>query len=89
MALGANRSNVVRLVLRGAFMQILIGLMIGIPVSIACGRLIAAQLYQVKSWDPLVLTASVIALGICALVASIIPAQRAASINPVDALRTE
>jgi predicted permease len=89
MALGANRSNVVRLVLRGAFMQILIGLIIGIPVSIACGRLIAAQLYQVKSWDPLVLAASVVALGICALVASIIPAQRAASINPVDALRTE
>jgi predicted permease len=89
MALGANRSNVVRLVLRGAFMQILIGLIIGIPVSIACGRLIAAQLYQVKSWDPLVLAASVVALGICALVASIIPAQRAASINPVNALRTE
>ena len=89
MALGANRINVVRLVLRGAFTQILIGLLIGIPVSIACGRLIAAQLYQVKSWDPLVLGISVVALAICALVASIIPAQRAASINPVEALRTE
>jgi predicted permease len=89
MALGANRGNIVQLVLRGAFLQILIGLVIGIPVSIACGRLIAAQLYQVKSWDPLVLAASVAALGICALVASIIPAQRAASINPVQALRTE
>ena len=55
MALGANRSNVVALVLRGAFMQILIGLLIGIPVSIGCARLIAAQLYHVKGWDPLVL----------------------------------
>ena len=55
MALGANRSNVVRLVLRGAFRQVVIGLAIGIPISIACGHLIAAQLYQVKSWDPLVL----------------------------------
>jgi ABC-type antimicrobial peptide transport system permease subunit len=89
MALGANRSNVVRLVLRGAFRQVMIGLAIGIPISIACGHLIAAQLYQVKSWDPLVLTASIAALGFCALVASVIPAQRAASINPVEALRTE
>ena len=89
MALGANRSNVVSLVLRGAFRQVLVGLIIGIPISIACGRLIAAQLYQVKSWDPLVLAGSIAALGFCALVASLIPAQRAASINPVEALRTE
>jgi len=89
MALGANRSNVVRLVLRGAFRQVIIGLVIGIPISIACGHLIAAQLYQVKSWDPLVLAGSIAALGFCALIASIIPAQRAASINPVQALRTE
>jgi ABC-type antimicrobial peptide transport system permease subunit len=89
MALGANRSHVVRLVLRGAFRQVLIGLIIGIPISIACGHLIAAQLYQVKSWDPLVLAGSIAALGFCALVASVIPAQRAASINPVEALRTE
>jgi hypothetical protein len=55
MALGANRSNVIRLVLRGAFRQVFLGLLIGIPISIACGHLIAAQLYQVKSWDPVVL----------------------------------
>ncbi len=89
VALGANRSNVVALVLRGAFMQILIGLLIGIPVSIACARLIAAQLYHVKGWDPLVLSGAIVALGLCALLASIIPAQRAASVNPVQALRVE
>jgi predicted permease len=89
MALGANRLHVVRLVLRGAFMQILIGLLIGIPISIGCSRLISAQLYQVKGWDPLVLGGSILALSICAFFASIIPAQRAASINPVKALRTE
>jgi predicted permease len=89
MALGANRSSVIRLVLRGAFLQILIGLAIGIPISIACSRLIAAQLYQVKGWDPIVLAGSIAALGLCALIASIIPAQRAASINPVNALRAE
>jgi predicted permease len=89
MALGANRSSVVRLVLRGAFLQILIGLLIGIPVSIGCSRLIAAQLYQVKGWDPYVLGGSILALGVCALIASIIPARKAASINPVTALRVE
>jgi predicted permease len=89
MALGADRSGIVRLVLRGAFLQILIGLLIGIPASIGCARLISAQLYQVKGWDPVVLIASIATLSLCALVASIIPARRAASIDPVKALRTE
>jgi ABC-type antimicrobial peptide transport system permease subunit len=89
IAMGANRAGVIRLVLKGAFLQILIGLMIGIPASIGCSRLIASQLYQVKSWDPLVLGGSVVALAICALIASIVPARRAASINPVIALRVE
>jgi predicted permease len=89
MALGSTRGDVVRLVLRGAFVQVLIGLAIGIPASIGCARLIASQLYHVKGWDPLVLIGSVLALGICALLASIIPAQRAASVNPVTALRVE
>jgi ABC-type antimicrobial peptide transport system permease subunit len=89
IALGANRASVVGMVLRGAFLQILVGLLIGIPASIGCARLIASQLYQVKGWDPLVLGGSVAALAICALFASILPARRAASINPVIALRVE
>jgi predicted permease len=89
IALGANKGSVIRMVLRGAFLQILVGLLIGIPVSIACSRLIATQLYQVKGWDPLILGGSIIALVVCALFASIFPARRAASINPVIALRTE
>jgi predicted permease len=89
MALGADRGRVIAIVLRGAFLQILIGLLIGIPASLGGARLIASQLYQVKSWDPLVLSGSVIALALCALLASVIPARRAASINPVTALRVE
>jgi ABC-type antimicrobial peptide transport system permease subunit len=89
MALGAGRGSVIQLVLRGAFLQILIGLLIGIPISIGCSRLISAQLYQVKGWDPVVLGSSIIALATCAFFASIIPARRAASINPVKALRAE
>jgi predicted permease len=89
IALGANRVGVMELVLKGAFLQILIGLVIGIPASIACARLIASKLYQVKGWDPLVLSISVLALAACALLASIIPARRAATVNPVNALRVE
>jgi predicted permease len=89
IAMGANRIRVMSLVLRGAFLQILIGLAIGIPASIGCSRLIAAQLYEVKGWDPVVLSGSIVALAVCAFFASIVPAQRAASINPVIALRVE
>jgi predicted permease len=89
IALGANRAQVVAMVLRGAFTQILIGLAIGIPVSIGCARLIASQLYEVKGWDPVALCGSVAALALCALVASLVLARRAAAINPVRALRAE
>jgi predicted permease len=89
IAMGANRGSVIRMVLRGAFLQVLIGLLIGIPASIGCARLIASQLYEVKGWDPVVLSGSIVALAICALFASIVPARRAASINPVIALRVE
>ena len=89
MALGADRGDLLKLVLRGAFLQIVIGLAIGIPVAIGCSRLIANQLYYVKGWDPIVIGAAVLALAACAFFASIIPARRAASINPLQALRTE
>jgi predicted permease len=89
MALGADRASVVKLVLRGAFLQILIGLLLGIPITIGCSKLIANQLFYVKGWDPIVLGSAIFALAICAFLASIIPARRAASINPVQALRTE
>ena len=89
IALGANRTSVMELVLKGAFVQILIGLLIGIPASIGCARLIASRLYQVKHWDPVVLSTAVLAMAACALLASIIPARRAATLNPVNALRVE
>jgi ABC-type antimicrobial peptide transport system permease subunit len=89
IALGANRTSVMQLVLKGAFLQIIIGLLIGIPASILCARLIASKLYQVKGWDPAVLSTAVLALAACALIASIIPARRAATLNPVNALRVE
>ena len=87
MALGADRLNIVRLVLRGAFLLVAIGLLIGIPLAIGAGRLMAAQLFEIRSWDPHVFEFSILALGACS--ASILPAHRAASTDPLKALRTD
>jgi predicted permease len=89
MALGADQKHVLRLVLQGAFRTAGVGLVLGIPLAIGAGRLISAQLYGVAGWDPLALSLATAALGVCALVAAIIPALRAASIDPMTALRTE
>jgi predicted permease len=89
MALGADRASVVQLVLRGAFKRVIIGLALGVPLSLGAGRLISAQLYGVSSWDPFALTVAASALALCAFFAAIIPASRAASISPMNALRAE
>jgi len=89
MALGANRSDVVRMVLRGAISQAGLGLVIGIPVAIAGARYMADQLYGVHSYDPLSLAIAVVVLSASATVAGFIPTRRAANIEPMVALRTD
>jgi predicted permease len=89
MALGADRMNVVQLVLHGAFKRVVIGLGLGLPLAVGAGRLISAQLYGVASWDPLALSVAAAALALSAFFATIIPATRAASISPLTALRVE
>src|SRR5271165_317923 len=89
MALGADRSNVVRLVLRGAFVQIAIGLVIGIPFALLAGHFMASQLFGVRPYDPLSIAIAVVVLAAAAGLAGFIPARRAASIEPMEALRTE
>jgi predicted permease len=89
MALGADRPKVIQLVLRGAFKRVLIGLLLGLPLAVGAGRLISAQLYGVSSWDPLALGVAAGALAICSFFAALIPANRAASISPMTALRIE
>jgi ABC-type antimicrobial peptide transport system permease subunit len=89
MALGADRTKVIQLVLSGAFTRVLLGLLLGLPLAVGAGRLISAQLYGVAWWDPLALTVAAGALAICSFFAAIIPANRAASIAPMHALRIE
>lgn len=89
MALGADRGSVLGLVLRGALIQLAVGLAVGIPASLAGGRLASSQLYGVKGYDPAILGLAMAILTCCALVAGLVPAWRGASIDPVRALRTE
>jgi len=89
MALGATRSSVVSMIMRGALAQVLIGLAIGIPATLYAGYLMKSLLYGVGSYDPWALAGAPLALLVCAAAAGFIPARRAASIDPMKALRTD
>jgi predicted permease len=89
MALGADRGGILQMVLRSAFLQAAIGLAIGMPAAILGGRYMASLLYNVRTWDPVVLVATTVILAIAAFLAAVIPAQRAASVEPMTALRIE
>ena len=89
MALGASRSGVLALVLRGAVGQILVGLGLGIPAALLAGHLMASELWGVGSYDPSAFLVATVVLALCATAAGFIPARRAASIEPMRALRTE
>jgi predicted permease len=89
MALGATRASVLGSVLRGALLQIAFVLVVGIPAALFAGHLMASQLYGVGSYDPWAFVGAALVLAVCAAFASLIPARRAASIEPMQALRTE
>jgi putative ABC transport system permease protein len=89
MALGADRGSVVKMVLRGAFSQVGIGLALGIPAAMGAGRLMSDQLFGVKPWDPTMLAMATLLLALATLLASVIPARRAAGVQPMVALRNE
>ena len=90
IALGASRGSVVGMIMRGAMFQTAIGLAaIGIPVAWFCVHYIESQLYEAKGMSLSVLTIATLILTAAAAAAALIPAQRAASTNPSQALRTE
>jgi len=89
MALGAQPRSVYQLILREAGWLTAFGIVIGLLCSVAAATLMHGLLFGVRSWDVQTLTAVAVVLGIAALLASFLPAHRAASINPVEALRAE
>ena len=89
MALGADRRNIGKLVLRGAFAQVGLGLVLGVPLAFLAARAMRSQLYGISPFDPVTLLMAAIVLSLCALVASLLPARRAAAIEPMQALRIE
>jgi len=89
MAIGASRMDIVRLVLRGSGVFVLAGVAVGLGVSFAGGRLINGLLFQTGSMDPMSIVMTVCGLTVVALVAVMVPAGRAARVNPTEALRAE
>jgi putative ABC transport system permease protein len=89
MALGAQVKDVLRLVVRQGLSPVLIGLIIGLAATLAAGRLIAAQLYQISPHNPFLIAVTAAALAIAALLACLIPARRATQVDPIQALRAE
>jgi predicted permease len=89
MALGAQRSQVVWMVLRSSLWLTVIGLLAGVPLAILMSHYLASALYHVQPFDAVTYVAAILGLALVALFASLIPAQRAARLDPVQALRTE
>ena len=89
MALGADRSKVIGIVLRSAFRRVVAGLVLGLPLAVGAGYLLSAQLYGVTFWDPAALAVAALSLATAAFIASVVPAARAADISPMRALRIE
>jgi ABC-type antimicrobial peptide transport system permease subunit len=89
MELGAERIGVTIMIMRGTLVQALLGLAIGTPTALLCVHFVTAQLYEIKRIDALALSGAVMAIVAAALLAGLIPARRAISIDPAMALRAE
>jgi predicted permease len=89
MALGASRAKIARLMLRNALLQFIAGLVIGIPAAFFASRMMEHLLYEISSNDPWAFVGATALLGFCAGAAALIPAVRAASVDPMRALRAE
>jgi len=89
MALGATRSGVTGMIVRSALVQVGLGIAIGLPASLAGAQLIEHQLYGISPRNPGAMATAAGALLVSAIVAALIPARRAASADPVKALRVE
>jgi ABC-type antimicrobial peptide transport system permease subunit len=89
MALGAQTLDVLRLIVNQGMKPVVIGLAIGLLAAFALGRLLTSQLFEVSAYNPALLGGATVLLAAIALLACLLPARRAALVDPVQALRTE
>jgi predicted permease len=89
VALGAQRGNVVRMVLRDALLLVVIGIAIGVPMTLAASQIIRSQLHGVGATDPVSFVVALLVLSAGAIAAALLPAVRASRVEPVVALRSE
>jgi len=89
MALGARRQQVLWMVLRESLLVAAAGVIVGLPLAIAGARVLRAILFELGPGDPLSFAAALLGMALVTLIASLIPARRAASVDPMQALRTE
>jgi len=89
MALGAQTRDVLRLIVNQGMRPVVIGLAIGIVSAFALGRLLKSQIYEVSARNPVLLATSTVLLAAIALIACLVPARRAAHVDPIQALRVE
>jgi predicted permease len=89
MALGAQRSQVVWMVLRGSLLLCAAGVVLGVPLAMAAGKGLESSLYGMKSLDAVSYAFAIVGVALVALLASAVPAGRAANVNPTSALRME
>jgi predicted permease len=89
IALGASPGNVQWMVLRESLVLFAVGVALGLPAALALARLVRSQLFEVSPFDPMVFVSTVVGIGVVALFSAWLPARRAASVDPMTAVRCE
>jgi ABC-type antimicrobial peptide transport system permease subunit len=89
IALGAKLSDITRLVVGDGLRTVAIGIVVGIALALAAGKLVASLLYDVSPRDPVIMASGAIIFAVIGIAACVIPALRAAKVDPVSALRVD
>lgn len=89
MALGAQKSDVQWLIMRETLVLLAAGAAIGVPAALAAARLVKSQLFALDPWDPVTIVCASVVLFAAGALAGFLPAQRAASVDPTVALRSD
>ena len=89
IAVGAQRGQVMWMVLRDSLLMTAVGVVVGVPLALLVGKALTSALYGVKPYDIAIYTFAVLGVAVIAIAASLVPARRAAGVDPLTALRSE